>query len=91
MHVVWSTAARRDLMRVYAFLRPDSPRAATRIVSMLDAAADRLPDYPEIGIRLDDYDPLHVRSLIVGDYEMRYQILPDTLFIVRLWHAREDR
>jgi len=91
MLVFWSAAARRDLMRVYAFVTSDSPRAAARIVDMLYAAADRLADYPEIGVRLEIYDPLHVRSLIVGDYEMRYEIGADSIFIVRLWHAREDR
>lgn len=91
MRVVWSAAAHRDLRRVYEFVKSDSPRAAARIVDMLDAAADRLPDYPEIGMRLEVYDPLHVRSLIVSDYEMRYEVSADVISIVRLWHAREYR
>jgi len=65
--------------------------AAARIVDMLDSAADRLADCPEMGVELEIYDPLHVRSLIVGDYDMRYEIGADSISIVRLWHTREDR
>jgi hypothetical protein len=29
--------------------------------------------------------------LVVGQYELRYEIAEDTIFILRLWHTREDR
>jgi hypothetical protein len=29
--------------------------------------------------------------LIVGQYELRYEIVDDMIYILRLWHTREDR
>ncbi len=40
---------------------------------------------------LDGYSSREVRSLIIGDYEVRYEIAGNELLILRIWHAREDR
>lgn len=37
------------------------------------------------------YKPREVRRIIVGDYELRYEIANATIFILRLWHCREGR
>ncbi|MGD9811986.1 MAG: type II toxin-antitoxin system RelE/ParE family toxin [Sphingobium sp.] len=37
------------------------------------------------------YKPREVRRIIVGNYEMRYEIAAGTIFILRLWHCRENR
>ncbi|WP_335743912.1 hypothetical protein [Tardibacter chloracetimidivorans] len=29
--------------------------------------------------------------MIVGNYEMRYEIAAGTIFFLRLWHCRENR
>jgi len=29
--------------------------------------------------------------IILGRYEMRYEITQDAIIILRIWHAREDR
>lgn len=64
---------------------------AERTVEFLLSAPDFLPDTPRIGERLEEYDPREVRRLIVGGYEMRYEVKGETISIVRLWHTREDR
>ena len=35
--------------------------------------------------------PRDVRRVIVGDYELRYEVTENLIYILRLWHAREDR
>ena len=47
MQVKWSSAARRDLVRLHDFLHPVSPRAAGQTVKILIAAVDKLSAYPE--------------------------------------------
>jgi hypothetical protein len=32
-----------------------------------------------------------VRRILVGHYEMRYEIVDSTIYLLRLWHTREDR
>ena len=65
--------------------------AAARVVQQLSRTPDRLLDYPRIGEKLDAYEPREVRRIIVGNYELRYEIADATIFILRLWHCREER
>ena len=87
----WTTSANRDLVRLHAFLNPLNPRAATQIVQQLVAAAEHLITYPQLGERLTEFAPRDVRRLIVGDYELRYELTDTTIAVLRLWHGREDR
>lgn len=50
-----------------------------------------IPPHPRLGERVERYLPREVRRLIIGRYEMRYEIAGTLIRIVRLWHAREDR
>jgi plasmid stabilization system protein ParE len=65
--------------------------AAARAVRALVAAPALLLEHPRIGERLEEFAPREVRRLLVGSYEVRYEIQGETIFILRLWHGREDR
>jgi hypothetical protein len=47
--------------------------------------------HPRLGVRLPEFSPREVRRLFVDDYELRYEIRGNTIFIINLWHTREDR
>mgnify|MGYP001223025096 CR=1 FL=1 len=70
---------------------PGCPDAAARVVQQFARAPDRLLDYPRLGEKLEAYAPREVRRIIVGSYELRYEIADATIFILRLWHCRESR
>ena len=91
MRIKWTGKASSDLVRLHEHLRPVAPEAAARVVQQLARAPDRLLDYPRIGEKLDAYEPREVRRIIVGNYELRYEIADATIFILRLWHCREER
>jgi plasmid stabilization system protein ParE len=91
MNVRWTSKAHSDLVRLHEFLSPVNPRAAAKAVRALVAAAAGLPEHPRIGEKLEQYEPLEVRPILVGDYKMRYEIRDSTVYIVRLWHTREQR
>ena len=61
------------------------------MVRRLHAAADRLAEFPRIGVRIEQYAGQEVRRIIVDDYELRYEIVGDVISVVRVWHTREDR
>jgi plasmid stabilization system protein ParE len=86
-----TTKASSDLVRLYEHLRPVAPDAAARVVQQLAHAPDRLLEFPRIGEKLEAYEPREVRRIIVGDYELRYEIAGATIFVLRLWHSREHR
>lgn len=91
MWVNWTSKALGDLARLHGFLAPVNPRAAASIVHKLTAAPKVLATQPRIGIALPEFAPRDVRRMVVGDYEMRYELTSEKAFILRLWHTREDR
>ena len=54
-------------------------------------AAKQLREHPRSGEQLEEFSPREVRRLIVGQYEMRYEVAEQEIFILRLWHGNEDR
>ncbi len=35
--------------------------------------------------------PREIRRLLIGDYEMHYEVRPDEIWIARIFHTLEDR
>jgi plasmid stabilization system protein ParE len=91
MKLEWTGKGLSDLARLYEFLSPVDPRAAARTVQSLTKAVGRLLEFPRIGERLEQFESREVRRLLIGHYEMRYEIREDTLYVLRIWHTREDR
>jgi plasmid stabilization system protein ParE len=91
MRLRWSGKALDDVERLYDFLAKVNKSAAAQTVQSLVAAPTRLIDNPRIGEQLDEFAPLEVRRILAGRYEIRYQVENDTIYVLRLWHTREDR
>lgn len=91
MRIEWSDEAISDLGRLYDFLADINPSAAAKLFSALTTAPERLLEHPRLGERVERYLPREVRRLIIGRYEMRYEVAGSVIKVVRLWHTREDR
>jgi len=91
MRVLWTAKARSDLVRLHAHLAPVNRHAAGRVIQTLRAAGSRLQNLPRSGPRIQDSAPRELRRLVIGDYELRYEIRDDTIVILNMWHTREDR
>jgi len=91
MELKWTNKALSDLVRLHEFLAPVNPQAAARTVQSLTAAPARLLEHPRLGEKLEEFEPREVRRLLIGHYEMRYEIQGSTIYMLRLWHTREDR
>ena len=87
----WTSKALSDLVRLYEFLTPVNQQAAARAVRSLAAVPVRLLEQPRIGEKLEEFEPREVRRILIGHYEMRYEIQASTLYVLRIWHTREDR
>ena len=79
------------MVRLYEFLRAVDPSAAVRVVRQLVAGAKRIPTHPRLGVRLPEFAPREVRRVLVGDYEIRYELTEVDVVILRIFHTREDR
>jgi plasmid stabilization system protein ParE len=91
MTIRWSPEALEDLSRLYEFLLPAAEPAANRVVQNLAFAPRRPLQHPRMGKQVPNFSAREVRRLIVGEYEMRYEIAGQLLSILRIWHTREDR
>jgi plasmid stabilization system protein ParE len=91
MRLKWSGKTLDDVERLYDFLATVNKSAAAQTVQSLVAAPARLIDNPRIGEQLDEFAPLEVRRILVGKCEIRYQVESDTIYLLRLWHTRENR
>ena len=91
MELKWSRKALSDLVRLHDFLAPVNRSAAARSVQSLTAAPMRLLEHPRLGEKLEEFEPRQVRRIFVGRYEMRYEIQEETIYVLRIWHTREDR
>lgn len=91
MELKWTSKALSDLARLYDFLAPVNKPAAARTVQALTAAPASLLANPRIGEKLEEFEPREVRRILVGHYEMRYEIQDSTIYVLRLWHTHEDR
>jgi len=91
MKLKWTSKALSDLTRLYEFLAVVNKAAAIRVVRRLSTEPTSLLINPRIGERLDEFEPREVRRILVGHYEIRYEIQDSTVYILRLWHTREQR
>jgi plasmid stabilization system protein ParE len=91
MSLEWTSDALEDLARLHDFLIEVNNKAAAKAVLALTAAPERLLEYPRLGERLEQFAPHEIRRIIVGRYELTYEIKGSAISILHVWHTREDR
>lgn len=91
MKVKYSPESIDDLTRVVEFIENKNPYAARRIAIDLQEGVDRLKQFPEIGLPvLKANDPEKIRDLYIKDYTVRYLINEDIIYVLRVWHNKEN-
>jgi plasmid stabilization system protein ParE len=91
MALRWARAAYVDLQRIHEFLEPVSPGAAARVVRTVVARVRRIPAQPRLGEKLTGFGNREVRRVLVQRYEVRYEIAEANIYVLRIFHTREDR
>ena len=91
MELKWTGKAVSDLARLHDFLALVNAHAAQRTVKAISEAPRRLLENPRIGEKLEEFAPREVRRINVGPYEIRYEVTNEMIYVLCLWHTREDR
>jgi len=90
--LIWSPAARRDLIRLREFIEPHNPKAAKKSSEKILKAAKNILDNPAIGKSLDGRNDRELfTSFGKNGYILRYQIIDQKIVILKIWHTREQR
>ena len=87
--VLFTRAAREDLIDIWTHIAADDPAAADRMLDRLEEAASHLAHNPQMGPARDDIRP-GLRYLVSGSYLLLYRTLGDGIEIVRAVHGRRD-
>ena len=92
MKLVYSPAALADLVRLREFIAEKNPAAAQRISRELLNKLEHLKQFPLLGTEVRQaMDTKAIRDLVVDRYVVRYLVAEKKMFILRVWHHREDR
>ena len=78
------------MVRLREFIAQHSPAATQRVAQRLRGAIERLVDMSQIGRPVENL-PGDIRELIFGKYVVRYEVRQQSLYILRIWHGKEDR
>ena len=89
MKLQFTASSQRDLIRLRDFIAQNNSPAAARISQQLRLSIQSLLEQPEMGIHVDELPG--VRDLILKDYIVRYIVLEQEIYILRVWHGKEER
>jgi len=91
MNISYSFESIEDLKRLRHFIEIKDPAAAQKIAYSLKEAIKQLKSFPFMGVMVElAPDPEMIRDLIVGDYIVRYLIRGNEIYILRVWHQKEN-
>lgn len=88
-NVYFQAKANRDLGDAWFEIAQDSVSRADAYIEEIHQTCELIADNPRMGlVRLDvDED---VRSFLVDRYVIFYEIIPDGIVILRVWHTARD-
>ncbi len=89
MILQFTRRAQRDLERLRKFVALKNPHGARLISRRLVQSIRHLVNQPAMGVEVEELPG--VRELVSGDYIVRCTVTDDNLYILRIWHGKEDR
>jgi plasmid stabilization system protein ParE len=91
MKISYSEEAILDLVRLREFIKIKNPLAAQRASESIRMGISQLREFPRLGVKVESApDPDIVRDIIIGNYLSRYLITDNVIYVLRIWHHKED-
>lgn len=88
--VVWTYAARADLLEALEYLVDKSPDAAAAFLNDVENLAASLAQFPQRGPVVEELEFEDLRQVFVGRHRLVYLVEQGGVAIVRLIHGRRD-
>jgi toxin ParE1/3/4 len=89
MRIRWTLMATRMLLRAGEYIAQDNPKAATKLLKQIRQTVKLLQRNPFLGRRTEFEG---VRELVVhANYLVSYRVSNDTVEILQVWHAAQNR
>lgn len=91
MKLRWTRRALGHLSEIRSYIASDSPAAATKVITAIFEAAERLRRFPESGRHAGELSSGRTyRELVEPPYRVLYEIQSETVFILAVIHGRRD-
>ena len=92
MKLSYSREAIGDLIRLREFIATKNPMADQKIAKTIRKGISQLKTFPYLGVEVNQApNPEMIRDLIIGNYIVRYLIHAKQIYILRVWHHKEER
>ncbi|HBM0953175.1 type II toxin-antitoxin system RelE/ParE family toxin [Enterobacter sp. ESY66] len=91
MEIYWTLRAQDDLELIYRFALQYSRQHTNDVLDRLITGCAGLTAHPAIDVQQTRYEPREVRKVLFDDYEVHYELRDNDIYIVALWHTREER
>ena len=92
MKLSYSREAIDDLIQLREFIATKNPKAAQKIAKTIRKGITQLKTFPYLGVEVEQApNPEMIRDLIIGNYIVRYLIHAKQIYILRVWHHKEER
>jgi toxin ParE1/3/4 len=89
LNVLFTPSARLQFLEVVAYIRRDSPAAASDFRDKVEKGLSRLKKFPESGRLLPEFPDLPFREVVVSPYRFLYRVKDETVWIVAVWHGAQ--
>lgn len=89
MRIRWTGLATRTLLRIGDYVAQDNPKAVTKLLKQIRVSVKLLIRNPFLGRRTEFEG---IRELVVhANYLVSYRVSNDTIEILQVWHAAQQR
>lgn len=87
--VVWTRISKIQLHQILEFFknRNKSSFYSQKLYKNFVRELNKAARQPEIGVKTK---LPQIRGLIIGDYILFYEILPDSILVLKVWDCRQD-
>jgi len=87
--VLFTPAARKELLAALAYIREDNPPAASRFRKQAEKVLSRLEQFPESGRIIPEFPELPYREVIISPFLFFYRVEGGNIWIVAVWHGAQ--
>jgi plasmid stabilization system protein ParE len=85
--IIWSPKSADNLQSICTYIEKDSFYYASQFAKRLIALIENLPDYPERGRIVPEYNNPDLRELLYQNYRIVYRLKADVIEIVLITHS----
>ncbi len=92
MRISYSPESIDDLRRLREFIEIKNLGAAQKTATSILKGIRQLKSFPHLGVEVPQApNPEMIRDLIIGNYIVRYLVSGEKIYVLRVWHHKENR